>query len=83
MSAHYHPGLPITHISKGYMISKMASIHQGIQGMTGMFLNCESEGWQSECDANGVRALASTDRRHLDTLRFLLGNDRVNYGLLR
>lgn len=28
-------------------------------------------------------ALASIDRRHLDTLIFLLGNDRVYYGLLR
>ena len=44
MSAHYRPGLPITHISKGYMISNRASIHQGIQGVTGMFLHCESEG---------------------------------------
>lgn len=30
-----------------------------------------------------VCALANIDRKHLDTLRFLLENDRVNYGLLR
>ena len=64
------------------MISKMASIHLGIQDVAGMFLNCNLKG-------DGLRAMLmeictlANNRRHFDILRFLLGNGRVNYGLLR
>lgn len=61
----------------------MASIHLGIQDVAGMFLNCNLKGDGLRAMLMEICTLANIDRRHFDTLRFLLGNGSVSYGLLR
>lgn len=53
-----------------------------IRGVAGIVLNCDFKDDHLKAMLMGVCALENIDKRYLDNPSFL-GNDNVNYGLLR